>query len=225
MWLNVQFRDEFDQLIEEYGAYNAVTAELDGSDTTVFEAKHGMDSVVAAATNLPEGPSFHLALNNVINFDNRIPAIGFTNAAWEAFGSPPVGVVYEDGQYWHETEFAVPSGAESVVVALNFQPMTKEYIEFLRDGAPVEGQAVYDLWDDPLIGNRVPPVDMDMVGIDLHGFRAGDFSESGTVDFNDLLLLFGFWGACPPPDICRGDLNGDGIVDFNDLLALFGEWG
>lgn len=50
-----------------------------------------------------------------------------------------------------------------------------------------------------------------------------DLDGSGTVDFNDLLVLLGAWGPCKAP--CPQDLDGSGVVDFNDLLELLGAWG
>ena len=57
----------------------------------------------------------------------------------------------------------------------------------------------------------------------------GDLTGDDTVNFDDLLDLFGMWGPCAAP--CPGDLAGpgggaaDGVVNFDDLLALFAEWG
>ena len=55
----------------------------------------------------------------------------------------------------------------------------------------------------------------------------GDLTGDDTVDFDDLLDLFGQWGECAPPSPCPGDLAepADGVVNFDDLLALFAEWG
>ena len=72
MWLHVELFDEFDQLIDEFGHYDFVTATLTTNDTKVYETKLGLDSVMAAATGVPEGESFHFVLNNKIYKDNRI---------------------------------------------------------------------------------------------------------------------------------------------------------
>lgn len=61
----------------------------------------------------PEGPSFHFVLNNKIFFDNRIPPRGFTNAAFQEIQSPPVGYSYADGQYWDDTQYILPTAADS----------------------------------------------------------------------------------------------------------------
>jgi hypothetical protein len=51
----------------------------------------------------------------------------------------------------------------------------------------------------------------------------GDLNDSGAVGFDDILVLIGAWGPCPPD--CPEDLNGNGAVDFADILAVVGAWG
>jgi hypothetical protein len=97
MWINVKFFDIADQLILEHGAYDPVTAHLTTSDTKVYEAKLGIDDTVAGLTGIPAGESFHFAINNVWLKDNRIPPIGFTNAAFESVQAAPVDYTYADG--------------------------------------------------------------------------------------------------------------------------------
>lgn len=50
----------------------------------------------------------------------------------------------------------------------------------------------------------------------------GDIDLSGSVDFNDLLVILDEWGPCPD---CPGDLNDDDAVDFDDLLIVLEAWG
>ena len=227
MWVNVQYYDATDTLIDERGEYDFVTAELHDEDTKVYEIKTGISADVAAATNLPVGESLHLVLNNVRLFDNRIPAIGFTNAGYEAFNAPPVNYTYEDGQYWDDTSYSIPKGATRAVVNLYHQPMTKEYIEFLRDTnvTDTRGQEVYDLWADPLVGNKVPPTTMDSVEIVLGDFQIGDLNGDTFVNFTDLVALLAAWGPCPPPTFCPADFDGNGMIDFSDLVMLLAAWG
>lgn len=52
-----------------------------------------------------------------------------------------------------------------------------------------------------------------------------DLDGSGSVDFADLLILIGNWGACLPSGGCTGDLNHDLVVDFADLVILLSFWG
>ena len=134
MWLNVKFFDKDGNVVKESGAYDFTTAVLtvDG-EAKVYEAKFGLDAAAAALTGLPEAESFHFVLNNKVYKDNRIPPLGFTNAAFAAFGGAPVGATYADGQNWDETTYAAPSDALTAQVTLYYQSASKEYIEFLRD--------------------------------------------------------------------------------------------
>ena len=224
MWLNVQFLDENDQVIDERGAYDFSTATLTASDTKVYEMKLGIDETVAAATGLNAGPTFHLLLNNVVLKDNRIPPIGFTNDAFEAIQAAPVNYVYEDGQYWDDTLYNIPYGAARAVVTLYYQTTSKEYIEFLRDTNTTNnaGQVAYDLW---LSNGMSAPVDMDVQVIDLSEPRLGDVTGDGVVDMNDLLAVISAWGQCAPPTICTADVNDDGAVNVDDLLLVISNWG
>ncbi|RME38900.1 MAG: hypothetical protein D6788_06505, partial [Planctomycetota bacterium] len=78
MWITVEFRDDALNVVFVHGAYDAVTATLTEANTKVYEAILGLDAAMAQATGLPEGPSFHFALNNKYFKDNRIPPQGFT---------------------------------------------------------------------------------------------------------------------------------------------------
>ena len=51
-------------------------------------------------------------------------------------------------------------------------------------------------------------------------FDPSDINQDGLVDFQDLLLLLGDYGAVGGPS----DVNGDGLVDFQDLVALLAVW-
>ena len=56
------------------------------------------------------------------------------------------------------------------------------------------------------------------------GTFPGDIDENGTVNFDDLSILLGTWGACTL-DCCPADFNHDGVIDFADLAVLLGAWG
>jgi hypothetical protein len=148
MWINVKFRNYAGSLVDEHGEYDGLTAELETSDTKVYEIHHGLDAAMATATGLPAGASFHFTLNNQIVKDNRIPPRGFDNAAFEAGQAQPVAASYADGQYWDDTSFSIPSGADYAVVSVFHQTTSKEYIEFLRDENTTDdkGDIVYDEW-------------------------------------------------------------------------------
>ena len=167
--MNVQFLDGNDQLIAERGAYDAGTAELTEGDTKVYQMKLGIDEDLAADLGRPPGETQSIVLANQILLDNRIPPMGFTNADYQAVAAAPAGAKYDDGQHWDDTIYAIPVGAAKAVVTVYYQSMTKKFIEHLRDTnfTNTDGQTIYDLWEDPAVGNKVPPVDMDMITIDL----------------------------------------------------------
>jgi hypothetical protein len=221
IWLNVKFLDENDGLVKEFGAYDTRTAKITTEDTKVYEARHGVDSAVSRMTGVPAGKSFHLALNNVILSDNRIPPRGFTQDAFEAVGAAPVNAVYADGQYWDDTQFPIPEGAAKTLVTLYYQTSTKEYMEFLRDANTTDGSGnlAHELW---VSHGRSAPVDMDSGELILGpACEFADLNCDGTVDGADLGLLLGAWGTSDP----IADLNDSGEVEGADLGLLLGFWG
>ncbi|HAW95521.1 MAG TPA: hypothetical protein DCX60_04525, partial [Phycisphaerales bacterium] len=200
--------------------YNEAGAFLEDTvNTKIYQMKAGLDSELAALTNLPEGASFHLALNNTTIFDNRIPPRGATNAELEAVRAEPVGYSYVDGQYWDDTQYDIPPGATSAVAKLFYQTTTREYIEFLeansQDGT---GAIAKQLWDDH---GKSAPVEMDAQMIDLVAGNPGDINGDGNVDGVDLALLLSAWGATSSD----ADVNGDGIVNGMDLSIILSNWG
>lgn len=170
MWLNVQFLDATGALVAESGAYDASTGVL-ASDPQlkVYEVKPVVGENIADTVGLPANTEFHFVLNNKVLKDNRIPPLGFTNAAYESFGGAPVGARYEDGQNFDVTYYEVPAGAVRAVVTLYYQSLSKEYIEFLRDeGIPGgAGDTLYWLWDNY---GKCPPEPMARVSKALHHF-------------------------------------------------------
>ncbi len=174
IWLHVRFLDAGGGLISEHGAYDERSADLDAASTTVYEARHGVDDNVSAATGIPVGHSFHMAVNNEVLLDNRIPPRGFSNAEFEAFHSEPVGVTYPEQHYWNDSLFEIPHGSATVEVELYYQTTSKEFIEFVRDEnvTNAAGQTAYDQWVQ-------------------HGKSAPMLMASTTLD----LAI----GACPDP--------------------------
>ena len=111
VWLNVKWFDAQNNLISEVGAYDPATAVLDKVGTKIYEGELGLDAQQAAATGRPVGKSFNFVLVNTWLKDNRIPPMGFTNAAFEAVQALPVNYTYADGPYWDDTLYEVPAGA------------------------------------------------------------------------------------------------------------------
>ncbi len=151
MWLNLKAFDADMNLVQEFGAYDSVTALLNTSNTKVYEAKLGMSPEILAATqrtNDPDGSSFHFVLNNLVVKDNRIPPRGFTNSNFKQIQSPPVAAVYADGQFWDETIFNLPVNTVWYEVNLYYQTASKEYIEFLRNKNVTDdwGTRLYNAW-------------------------------------------------------------------------------
>lgn len=224
MWINVKFFNAAGDLIDERGGYDYTSASLNAGDTKVYEMKLGMTPEVASSVGLPAGQSFHLVLNNTILKDNRIPPIGFANAAFEAVRAQPVAHTYADGQYWDDTPFAIPAKAAQAVVTLYYQTTSREYIEFLRDTNVTNnaGQIAHDAWVNR---GKSAPQDMDVLQIALAAPRTGDITHDGVVNVSDLLAVISAWGPCPPPNLCAADLNGDGAVNVSDLLLVISNWG
>jgi hypothetical protein len=165
MWIHVRFLDVTGALLAEHGAYDAVTADLT-RNTKIYEAHQGLDDAVSLITGIPAGPSFHMAVNNVIEFDNRIPPRGFDNGEFEGFVAEPVGYSYPDQHYWDDSTFAIPAGAVTAEAELFFQTTSKEFIEFLRDTNTTNnaGQTAFDQW---VAQGKSAPVMLDSSVLDL----------------------------------------------------------
>jgi len=222
MWINARFFDSGGALIRELGHYDPNSALLTTSDTKVYEAKLGLDAAMSALSGVPEGPGFHMALNNVRIKDNRIPPRGFTNANFEAIQAGPVGATYADGQHWDDSVFSIPSGAVRAEVRLLYQTASREYVEFLRDENTTNdaGQVAYDQW--ALLGKSAP-VEMDFQTITFN--CPGDIDGNGQVDLADLSVLLSRFGTPTGATPADGDIDNDGDVDLADLavmLSLFG---
>ena len=228
MWINVRFFGASGENLGEHGIYNGLTAELDTSDTKVYEGKMGLDALASAATGKPEGESFHFVLNNTWVKDNRIPPRGFTNAGFEAVQAAPVGASYSDGQHWDDTLYAVPAGAARAEVRLFYQTSSKEYIEFLRDENTTNttGQVLYDQW--ALLG-KSEPVEMDFEEITFGLDCLADLFPPATggddvLNFFDISQFITFYNA----QDARADFfpagQGDGVFNFFDISTFIGAY-
>jgi hypothetical protein len=154
MWLHVVAKDGGGNVVYESGAYDDATGVLmRDADVRVWEAHLGISPGLAGAIGTAHGPSFHFVLNDSVYLDNRIPPLGFTNAAFEAFGGQPVDPYlpaprYADGQNWDTATYPLPVTARSVRAELLYQTTSKEYVEFLRDENTTNsaGDDLYALW-------------------------------------------------------------------------------
>lgn len=165
MWLHVVGRDDQDAVVYESGAWNPGTGVLThDADATIYEIEIGLSPSFAQALGLTAGPSFHFALNDSVYRDNRIPPLGFTNAAFASFGGQPLDPShpaprYPDGQNWDRPGYLLPLSARTVTATLYYQTTSKEFVEFLRDAnvTNTAGQQMYDLW---VANGRAAPVAM-----------------------------------------------------------------
>ena len=223
MWINVEFRNDVLNVLAERGEYGSASADLTTSDTKVYEANLGPDAAIAALAGLPEGPSFHFALNNKYYKDNRIPPRGFTNAGFAAVQAAPIAAVYAEGQYWDDTIFRVPPAATTAVVSVYYQTASKEYITFLRDENRTNdaGEILYEQWE---LTGKSPPVLMKQRVV--AGLIPGEFADAdcnGRVNLDDLHLM----SDCvtgPAQTLNLGcealDEDLDGDVDLEDMKAF-----
>ena len=113
----------------------------------------------------------------------------------------------------------IPSGAVQVALTLLHQTTTPDYINSLLENNVTDesGIVAWSLWNDPEIGNRSVPIDMDALVLDLEPIIPGDLNGDGVVGFPDLIALLSEWGLCSG---CPADLDGNGEVGFTDLVIL-----
>lgn len=223
-WVQVRLRDAQGNLIREYGGYDSATAELDETDTVVYEMAVGLSAAAAAATGNVPGRTTHMALADTIVKDTRIPPRGFNNDSYAAGGAPSVGRNYADGQYWDNARFWIPAGAATAEVNVYYQTVTKHYIEALRDANQTDhwGQTLHDLWE---VSGRAAPITMASGVLALDGFTRGDFDGDGDVDSQDAERFAECLAGTVDAELCRaGDFDGDGQVDCSDAAALIAAW-
>jgi hypothetical protein len=185
MWLHIEARDGANAIVFESGAYDGATGTLtQDAQAKIYEAKQGIWNGSECETEDGGGGElFHFVLNNCVAKDNRIPPLGFTgggNLEVQPWGytypeaSPGVLVNFDTTQY----AIPIPLGAVSpvtVTATLRYQTASREYVEFLRDEAVINGfpddcierttgfptasrgELLYDMWT---AYGRSAPVDM-----------------------------------------------------------------
>ena len=98
MWINVKFFDQSDTLIDEVGAYDYTTADLDTAGTKIYEAKLGMDEDVAALTGLDADPKLE---GNSLAKLLKNPTAEWPHLARTSFGPGNVAIRSERYRYIH----------------------------------------------------------------------------------------------------------------------------
>ena len=183
MWIHLTARDAVGAIVFESGAYDAATGVLAAVPAPqVYEINLGISPALAGALGAPSGDSFHFTLNDSVYKDNRIPPLGFNNAAFAAFGGSPVdhsfpgpGPRYADGQNWDVAGFPLPPTAVTITARLYYQTTSKEYVEFLRDQNTTNNAGIdmYNLW---VANGRAAPVlmDADSVKLNVTGVPDGE---------------------------------------------------
>jgi hypothetical protein len=219
VWINVKFLSPGGQVIQEHGAYDLASAELDAASTTVYEMHVGLSQAAATATGLSPGPTSRMALADTIVKDNRIPPRGFSNGAYLAKGAPVVGTTYADGQYWDDESFAIPGGTATAVVSLYYQNTPREYIEHLRDANVTNawGTTLYALWQAT---GRGQPIQMATGSLALNLSHPADFDHSGRVAVADIFAFLSAWFAGSP----GADFDGSGALAVADIFAFLNAW-
>ncbi|MBI4743762.1 MAG: hypothetical protein HY776_02910 [Actinobacteria bacterium] len=140
MWINLKAFLSNDRLMYESGEYDFENAVLKKDDQLkTYEIHQGIKG---------KGATFHFVLNDYIVKDNRIPPKGFLNSAFEEVGAAPVGYKYNDGQYWDDTYYKLPSKTDRVKVTLYYQSASKEYVEFLasKNKSDEWGKKLLEVW-------------------------------------------------------------------------------
>jgi hypothetical protein len=104
-------------------------------DDLVYEAR-------PSSTITGESETFHFVLSTGISRDNRIPPRGFRIAeaaargaepAWAGAAAPGLFAAAEYAGGYRDVTLALPAGGDRIVVELDYQATSREYVEFLRD--------------------------------------------------------------------------------------------
>ena len=138
------------EIVWESGKYEADTISLE-NNPKIYHCEPGISkrlSAMVAGDYSLAGPSLHMALNDTIYLDNRIPPKGFTNTALLNNQSPVVGATYKDRENWDNTTFTIDDGIEftHVEARLMYQTASKEFIEFLTENGGEAGQILHEQW-------------------------------------------------------------------------------
>jgi hypothetical protein len=161
MWIDLQVRDANGGLVFESGAYDPGSAVLTvDAQARVYEVLQGIfNRNGTSSCDIDDGDGdamFHFVLNDCIAKDSRIPPLGFTPATADdpnGYDVRPVGVTYPETSpgsgvlvNYDTAPYTVdvPAGTVGPLTAtarLYYQTSSRDYIEFLRKEAAVNGFA------------------------------------------------------------------------------------
>ncbi len=137
--------------------------------------------------------------------------IAWSASAPEGTRSFDVQASYDAGRTWHPIARDLPADATS----FDWLLPASSGIPDVRVRVIVRDQRFQNSADDSGVFTIAPGVPA----------IPGDLDGDGVVGAQDLALLLGSWGPCPPQEDCPADPNGDGVVGPNDLALLLGNWG
>lgn len=160
MWLELDVLDSNDHSVAGSARYDAVTGMLENdAQARTYEAELG-----ALQTDGTVTPGFHFVLSDTLMVDTRIPPEGFAPGATD--DDLPLGRDYGDGSggyhNYDQIDYTLPNlcgtGTLRLRARLRYQAVTREYIEYLRDHAPISadpalagrswGQVAFQAWGD-----------------------------------------------------------------------------
>jgi len=208
------------------GGYDAATGEIQASpETHVYRAVHGHWNGAAAE------PDERLALHDMIVSDTRIPPAGFVATTTTL----PTGEIdYADGQgghrSWDEATFSIgaPAGATGkwvFVARVLYQPITRHYVEHLRDANVTDGSGTELLALYESLGASPPTIvaqaeaTIDFGGIDGSGGGGGSGGGSASGSGSG-----GALGGGASGEGCDCGMAGRGGGAPGVFLALVGLW-
>ena len=234
MFLNVQFYDASDNLIEEVNPYEPLVTTHDANGNEVYVSGADLiktherliwEAEMSSVDLTGESKTFHFALGTNRYKDNRIPPKGFNTTEmytrlvqprWEGEDAPDYFTPEEYAGGYDDVTIVKPSGTVYWSATLYYQTTSKEYIEFLRD--EINGNAT-------TLSSPTPSGEPEAYIVQTDSFLA---NLKGWGDaLWDLWLHNG--GAEPvemtPLEFLVGDVNGDGAVDISDLSDLSDAYG
>jgi len=115
----------------------------------IYHCEPGISIRLANMVGNPSlaGPSLHMALNDTVYFDNRIPPKGSSFSSLRENQSPVVDADYLiDGAHSDATTYTLDVDFDYVEARLMYQTASKEFIEFLNENGGEAGQILHDQW-------------------------------------------------------------------------------